>query len=318
VGKLVNRFSWSLSRRKTFERCKRAYWFSYYGHWGGWEAGANPRTRKIWRLKQLTTRAMWVGSVVHEEIARVLHQLWRGQPVLDPEEIVEQTIHKMRSHYRDSMENNFLHDPKRHTRFLEHEYRVETPRERWKESADRAKRALRNFFASEIYAQLSALDEAEWLEVEDSNQPPPLLDVDGFPVYVRVDLAFRDEGRVTIVDWKTGKGAEPDGRDQLAGYALYAQEQWDVPAAMVRAREINVVLNRDKVHELDGGFLDEFRVRLARSVADMHAFLEDIPSNRAAPEDEFPYCVAERECRFCFFVGVCPRWEGNASPWDRR
>jgi hypothetical protein len=318
VGKLQNTFSWSLSRRRTFERCKRSYWYSYYGGWGGWEAGAHPRTRRIWMLKKLTTRAMWVGSVVHEEIARVLRKLQHGQPVLDPEDVVEQTIARMRSDYRDSTRNNFLHDPKRHTRFLEHEYDVETPPERWKESADRARRALRNFFGSEIHEQLASLPAEDWLEVEDSRQPPPLLDVDGIPVHVRVDLAFRDGDLVTIVDWKTGKGSEPDGRDQLAGYALYAQEQWDVPAAMVRAREYNVVQNRDKVHELDGGFLDEFRVRLARSVADMHAFLEDVPSNRAAPEDEFPYCVAERECRFCFFVGVCPRWEGDESPWDRR
>ena len=317
VAKLENTFSWSLSRRRTFERCKRAYWFSYYGGWGGWEPGASPRARRIWLLKKLTTRAQWTGTVVHDVIARALRKLREGQPPLDPEEVVEQTLHRMRADYKDSLENRFLLDPKRYVRFLEHEYGVSVRRERWKESADRAQHGLRNFFASEIHAQLRALAREDWLEIEDSREPPPFVQVDEVPVHVRVDLAFRDGKAVTVVDWKTGRGTEPEGRDQLAGYALYAQDRWGAPAAMVRAREVNVVQARETLHRLDGGFLDEFRVRLRRSVKEMRSFLKDPAANRALPEDSFPYTADEKECRYCPFVGACPRWEGQAAtPWD--
>jgi len=228
----------------------------------------------------------------------------------------EQTLHRMRSQYKESLENRFLLDPKRHVRFVEHEYAIPLPRERWKESADRVKRGLLNFFASEIYGELRALGEDDWLEIEDSDLPPPVVMVDEVPVHVRVDLAFRDAEAVTIVDWKTGQGTEPEGRDQLAGYALYAQDRWGVPAAMVRAREVNVVQARETVHPLDGGFLEEFRVRLRRSVKEMRACLEDAASNRPLPEERFPCTAVEKDCRHCSFVGVCPRWEGGGTPWD--
>ena len=47
-----------------------------------------------------------------------------------------------------------------------------------------------------------------------------------------MDLAYRDEdGRVVIVDWKTGRGEGRFNEVQVAGYALYAAEQGWVAAA---------------------------------------------------------------------------------------
>ena len=50
--------------------------------------------------------------------------------------------------------------------------------------------------------------------------------VDDVPVFLRMDLAFRDErDRVRIVDWKTGRRAGKFNDVQIAGYALYAAEK---------------------------------------------------------------------------------------------
>ena len=45
-------------------------------------------------------------------------------------------------------------------------------------------------------------------------------------VFLRMDLAYRDrDGRVVIVDWKTGRSEGRFNEVQVAGYALYATEK---------------------------------------------------------------------------------------------
>ena len=52
------------------------------------------------------------------------------------------------------------------------------------------------------------------------------FDVGEVEVFLRMDLAYRDrQGRVVIVDWKTGRGEGRFSEVQLAGYALYAAER---------------------------------------------------------------------------------------------
>src|SRR6476659_5684864 len=72
---LVNEFSWSKSREGIFNECKRRFWFQYYGSWAGWEPEADARARDIYVLKQLRTRHIWIGNIVHEAIERSLKNM---------------------------------------------------------------------------------------------------------------------------------------------------------------------------------------------------------------------------------------------------
>ena len=51
MGTLVNELSWSVSRNSLFSECRRAYYYNYYGSWGGWEANTSATTRKFYILK---------------------------------------------------------------------------------------------------------------------------------------------------------------------------------------------------------------------------------------------------------------------------
>jgi ATP-dependent exoDNAse (exonuclease V) beta subunit len=83
-------------------------------------------------------------------------------------------------------------------------------------------RSLRNFFQSPVLQEALAVGRANWLTIEDLVS----FEVGSVPVFLRMDLAFRDrEGRVVIVDWKTGRGEGRFNEIQLAGYALYAARQ---------------------------------------------------------------------------------------------
>src|SRR5258705_514688 len=68
----------------------------------------------------------------------------------------------------------------------------------------------------------SSAGRERWLALEDLVS----FHVGDVEVFLRMDLAFRDrDGRVVIVDWKTGRAEGRFNEVQIAGYALYAAEQ---------------------------------------------------------------------------------------------
>ena len=54
VAETAAPFSWSLRRRRLFDRCKKEYYLHYYGAAGGADPCALPETRLLHRLKNMT------------------------------------------------------------------------------------------------------------------------------------------------------------------------------------------------------------------------------------------------------------------------
>ena len=76
-----NEFSWSKSRDELFNECKRKYFFKHYGSWNGWDSNEEDRIKRIYYLKQLKTKEIWLGQIVHEVINFVLTQLRFGKGI---------------------------------------------------------------------------------------------------------------------------------------------------------------------------------------------------------------------------------------------
>src|ERR671927_294507 len=74
MAELTNDFTWSKSRHEKFGECLRAYYYQYYGSWGGWEAAPGSRERELYVLKKLSSRWQWAGSVVHGAIRDMLRR----------------------------------------------------------------------------------------------------------------------------------------------------------------------------------------------------------------------------------------------------
>src|SRR5262249_61194999 len=68
-----------------------------------------------------------------------------------------------------------------------------------------------------------------------------VFEFEGTPVWMAPDFGFwNDDGRLALVDWKTG-GSTPDGAAfQLGCYALYASEVLGVPPAKADLFEANL------------------------------------------------------------------------------
>lgn len=298
---LVNEFSWSKSREGTFSECKRRFWFQYYGSWGGWEAHADPRTREIYILKQLVSRPMWIGTTVHQAIERSLknHRASPKPLAVDVDQIVALTLQQMRSDYKDSRSRLYRRKPKT-TAFFEHEFEIPVSDEEWKTGAATVERCLRNFYASELYAEILVAPRENWLEIEELSS----FEMEGVKIIVVLDFSYRQGDEIVIVDWKTGAFDDQVNRFQLACYTLYAGRKWGAPPGKVRALEFNLNRNETIQHVLTPDDIARTADLIKGSIADMKRMLRD-PERNIAVEEDFPKLNDPRVCPRCNFQRIC-------------
>jgi len=299
MAELTNDFSWSRSRDSTFHDCRRRYFLQYYGSWGGWEATAPEEIRRLYVLKQLATRQMWGGRTVHEAIEMALHVFREGRD-LPVEPFIADVVERMRGEWRQSKAGQYRDAPKT-TALFEHEYGVELKPEVWQALSRNVMTCLRNFFRLPLLATIRKTTPEHW-SIEHWSRT---FEFEGVPIWMAPDFGFwTDDGRLALVDWKTG-GATPDGAAfQLGCYALYAAEVLGVPPAKVDLFEAN--LREPEVTQLQwsDARLDAIKEQLRLSIRSMKAYLVD-PEANVAMLGDFEKTEDLRICKWCNFRAVC-------------
>ncbi len=294
-----NEFSWSVSRDAVFRKCRRKYFYQYYGSWGGWSLDAADKTRAIYVLKQLKNRQMWAGTKVHEAIAMSLKRLQNGVRI-DEKELIEDTLSLMRAEFKSSLAKMFLIEPKTCALF-EHEYEVPVSDREWKINADHVVECLKHFFDSYVFREILQLTPDQWLEVEEFSS----FYYRGFKIYSVFDFACRKNEEIYIYDWKTGKDEYDKHNLQLFCYGLFATTKWDVIPAQVQLRELNLSsgnMNELSLEEFD---LDGIHKHIWNSIEDMLNCLEDRQTNLAV-EERFDLSENRKICERCNYVRICP------------
>jgi CRISPR/Cas system-associated exonuclease Cas4 (RecB family) len=286
-------FSWSVSRHDTFSSCRRKYFYSYY---------ASVEDPEIRRLKKLSALPMWAGSVVHETIEGFLKTRDALPSQTEQDALVHAAVHgQMLADWRDSQAGSLRF------RLFEHEYQTRVDPEDKKIVVNTVMRSLKNFFKSPVLAEALAVGRGQWLTVEDLIS----FEVGGVPVFLRMDLAFRDQaGRVVIVDWKTGRGEGRFSEVQLAGYALYASQQgWARSPEEIQTELAYLSIPRYVRRNVDQRKVDHLRRFIEKSAGTMRGLLLDPVANLARLED-FPMVDRPQMCRRCNYRKLCfPRTE---------
>jgi hypothetical protein len=299
VRELKNEFSWSRSRDGNFQECRRRYYYQYYGAWGGWDADAPAEARRLYVLKQLSSRQQWAGRAVHDAIELALHAFADGRDIpIDP--FVGDVVERMRAEWRGSRAARYWDAPKT-VGLFEHEYRIDLPREAWRAISRNVEVCLRNFFRLPLVASIRRTPPEHW-SIEHWSK---VFEFEGTPMWIAPDFGFWTEaGRLALVDWKTG-GKHADGASfQLGCYALYASELLGVPPAKVDLLEVNLREPEVTTHDWDDARLDAVRDQLRLSIRSMKAYLVDPVANVARIED-FELTEDLRLCRWCNFRAVC-------------
>jgi hypothetical protein len=292
-------FSWSVSRHDSFNTCRRRYFYAYY---------ASQEDPEIQRLKKLSALPLWAGSVVHETIESILKTYDRIPDPTEQEALIRAAVHgRMLTEWRESEAGSLRF------RLFEHEYQVQVEPEDKKVLVGTVMRSLRNFFKSDLLREVYAAGRERWLSLEDLVS----FEVAGVPVFLRMDLAYRDpEGRVVIVDWKTGRGEGRFNEVQLAGYALYAAEQgWVGSPEELRTQLAYLAVPRYVIRSVDARKLEHARSFIRKSSSNMKALLLDPLLNLARLED-FPMIERPQVCRRCNFRRLCfpPREKAVEAP----
>jgi hypothetical protein len=281
-------FSWSASRHDTFASCRRRYYYSYY---------ASLEDEEIRRLKKLSALPLWAGSVVHDTIETFLKKHDALPSPEEQEALVRATVHSgMLGDWRESEAGSVRF------RLFEHEYEIPVEQEDKRIAVNTVMRSLKNFFRTETLREAFAVGRSRWLALEDLVS----FHVGDVEVFLRMDLAFRDrDGRVVIVDWKTGRGEGRFNEVQVAGYALYATEKGWAGAPEEISTELNyLVIPKATRRVVTKEKIESARSFVEKSARDMKALLLDPVENLARLED-FPMIDRPQVCRRCNFRRLC-------------
>jgi hypothetical protein len=303
MAELENTFSWSHSRRGTFERCPRQYFLTYYGSWGGWKRDAPEPVREAYIQKKLTSRAMWIGTVVHDMAEGVLKDLQAGRNP-NPDYHIRKAMSRARGDIRESESGRWREWPSRVCAFQEHYYGVEVSQTEWDEALGVIEEQVQGFFDRPTVKRLHQVPE-RLLEVEELTQ----VTIGDVPVWVKLDALVSDgSGGAVVIDWKTGAHHKTEVvAAQLGVYGLYCVEHHDIPADRIIAMHVNLRTGDRTQHPIDRAILDQAQQDIQTSADAMRAKLVDVPGN-VADEVDFPMLPeGDASCGSCLFRRSCGR-----------
>lgn len=330
-----NTFSWSKSRDETFKSCRRKYYYHYYGSWGGWDFNADRNTRQIYILKNLQSRYMWLGSIVHEFIEAIL-----TKELHEHETNLYKLFGSMRKTMRKDFENSkkglYMKYPKikgRSYGLFEHEYNTLVTSNEWREIFENAEKCLTNFYNSDTFNYIKSVDRKKWLPIESMRT----FNFEGTDVYVVIDFAMwggnknnnknfgnnnksqnllsdyltseydqYSDKNLIIFDWKTGKVRFEEMDVQLACYSLYSKEKWNVSPKNIICKKYNVMIDKVDDYEINDGVIEKVKDYMRGSISEMKELLYD-KENNAAREEDFEFTEDEMQCRMCNFKKICPK-----------
>ncbi len=304
--KLSNDLTWSVSRAQTFQNCPRAYYYHYYGAWGGWDAAAPERARELYLLKNIKPMVMWAGAIVHDLIKQSLEQYSRSRFLPTAAQLQEQARQRLRQGWVDSVSQAWRQIPKK-TNLLELYYGngKSLPREDTDRIKNRVYDSLEAFLNSATLKEILAVPFVHW-------KPIDLLDsfrVGEHKVWCALDFAYSDQaGVLHIIDWKTGGENPVTLRQQLGCYTLYALDKWKCAVNQLALH--GVFLNdggRRSDYSIDASLLVSVKDQILLSLQAMRRKLRDAENNLAEEED-FPLTENQDTCAFCAFRQACPRF----------
>lgn len=301
-----NEFSWSKSRDNIFKKCKRKYFFNHYGFWNGWAANEDDRVKRIYYLKKLSAKELWLGSLVHEVVEFTLRRFRAGSPIS-----LNHALSIMRKRFDNDFEISKL---KEYTgfkssahRFFEDEYNIEISDEKRRELFEKGQLCIRNFFNSDTFMDIRQGKIEDWITLEDFLS----FNFEGTRIFLKIDFAMRVGDKIILFDWKTGAERRADFDLQLSLYALYMSEKFNIPATKIETHIFNLAINKVDSFKIDEEKLKTMRKYIHDSILEMKNLLRDTSRNEATEED------FEKNkgfwCNRCNFRKVCdktvfPKW----------
>ncbi|WP_163527612.1 PD-(D/E)XK nuclease family protein [Halobacillus ihumii] len=299
--------SWSLSRHKTMLTCLRKYAYDYYVSHNGWLASGESLSQQAYRLKKITNLEMHFGSIVHDLIYQIIQDVLHDKEIPSEEAVVDEIRHHLNKGFIESTRKEHLWQTRpKHYTMLHEIYYSQTntlPESKTKKITDRLHTTVKNFFASQSFADVLNKENMRFIESEKFRY----MKVDGIKIFVVMDLVYKDlqQGKWVIVDWKTGKSSEED-RNQLALYALYLQQKYNIESLDdIVIRNEYLLEGTNVEHQLTSHDLVNVQRLYQISMEQMQNYLLDSNQNQPLPIEQFPMQDNPRICAHCNYQELC-------------
>lgn len=299
VTELKCELSWSASRAREFERCRREYWFARYAAWAWWKE-TPPGAR--WQAAvhaRLTSLPAFAGDCVHRAVARWFERRRAGN-AMTADELYEEAVALFREGWRQSAGWGPGSRPKRDvTHLIEHHYAEPLPKERTDAVRELLQRCARNFAEAPAIEPARAAHPDRWRALEELDSYRFL----GTKVYAVPDFAYLDGETLHIWDWKTGAPRAED-EFQLLSYGLYACERWSQEPERIVLHAAYLASGEVKTRPVTIEDLSRAQDRVSESLRAMMDLHYDPESDPAVPE-HWPGSPEARKCGGCRFRGIC-------------
>lgn len=305
MKKFENKLTWSFSRDRLFNDCRRAYYYQYYASWGGWESGADEFTRKAYILKNARNIDAWIGDIVHQIIKWVLESkiskplgiFEKGREV-SYEEARAKAKGLLTRTWEQSRGQKWKENVKRNLNLIEHYYNREPDREILTLKLQKVTKSLRNFYETGLFKKFCAAGPENFLRLDELDS----FDFEGIKVFAMPDFALKND-KYILYDWKTGKPSDKDVL-QLSCYALYAVKKWGVEAERIELVPVYLTENIIAPVPAESINIDEVQNYIRSSIGKMKEVLTNVEKNKINVEN-CPKTEDTWRCKNCKFQEIC-------------
>jgi len=305
-------FSWSQSRRTTFQECPRKYYWQYYGSHNGWESDAPAEAQLAYRLKKITNLHLFVGGLVHELASRAILHARGGKAPYSADALIEEGKKGLNQAYVESQKKALWErNPKWRTMLHEFYYGTGPSGVVVDRIREKLKTCLQNLIASQSYRQ--AL-QAPFVEVKSVDQELTTFHLGGYTIFAQPDLLYRlGNGEFKIVDWKTGDEGELHAR-QLRIYGLFVRSRRDLKQGPLTAVLEYLLTGQRETASITDADLREQEREVLDSIKAMQQYLVDCDRNQCRPKEHFPLSSDLSLCRYCNFYELNKEEIERAEP----
>ena len=277
---------WSFSRYETFSNCKRKYFYNYYG-----KHDTEFSIEKIEFLKGLTSIPIEIGTISHDIIEVVLKRLLKTTEPIDGKRF-ESYLEK---HILTKLANNFFETYYGGLKKIELDQLL-----------DKTKRCLNNFLASDRFEwirEIAIAEKDKWLI-----EPPGYGEsrLDELKLYCKIDFLTPFDGKIVILDWKTGKKAEEKHSKQLVGYASWALHNTDMEAPEIKPIMVYLYPEYDEITiNVSEQGLSEYKEIMIIQTREMYSYCSDFEENQPLAKEKFPMTEDNKFCIYCKYKELC-------------
>lgn len=294
-------WSWSSSRKSTFDECLRRYFYNYYLAHNGWEDDAPEESRLAYRLKNLTGIHMLLGSAVHEIAEHACKTIDASGKLPDKKKLIDRVREILNSAWKDSKKRDlWIESPKKYVMLQEFYYGGGLDESTIGKIKDKMVKSVDNIMISPTIKEMLKGDCS--VRITEAMDTFDLFDT---PVYAIPDLVFeRPDKKWVVVDWKTGK--EHDSHpSQINVYCMYLKAKFGVKEDMITGRVEYLLSGKTRDVAISKKSFNDTEKEIEKSIAGMKKCLADPDKNIPFGKDRYPLAKHTALCKWCSFYEMC-------------